>query len=168
MLYRNGDAIDDEHSVHTLLSVPGWPHVASSPLVDGELTGESLPSNRSEKRNVVTLELYTSLWNAPSCEEGIEGYLVGQGRRDLCWKGREIVVGPVLDEKYVDEIDELTDKVYDCLTSRPYPTAMTVHGALIGTGFVLSLRCGFLVAGSIAERGSETVRELEVAMVSPE
>ncbi|WP_436343618.1 enoyl-CoA hydratase/isomerase family protein [Natronorubrum sp. FCH18a] len=126
--------------------------MASSPLVGVEITEEiaTLRLNRPDNLNAVTLELLADLRDAlVDLPEGEIRGLVITGAGDVTCAGmdREIVADPAYDEKYADEINELTAEIYDVLTSRPYPTAVAARGALIGIGFILSLRCDFLVLG---------------------
>lgn len=81
-------------------------------------------------------------------ETAVDGLvLTGAGDVTCAGMDRDIVADPAYDEKYADEIGELTAEIYEFLTSRPYPTAVGARGALIGIGFILSLRCDFLVVG---------------------
>ncbi|MFC6717617.1 enoyl-CoA hydratase/isomerase family protein [Natrialbaceae archaeon GCM10025810] len=111
--------------------------------------------NRPEKLNAVTLESLAKLRDAlvglSENAEGDEaiGGLVVAGAGDVTCAGmdRDVVADPDYDEKYGDDVARLTSEVYDFLTSRPYPTVVAARGALIGIGFILSLRCDFLVLG---------------------
>ena len=116
-------------------------------VADGVATVEL---NRPESLNAVTLELLSDLRDAlvDLPEDDVDGLvLTGAGDVTCAGMDREIVADPEYDEKYADEINELTAEVYEFLTSRPYPTAVAARGALIGIGFILSLRCDFLVVG---------------------
>ena len=102
--------------------------------------------NRPDKLNAVTLELLSELRDAlvELPEEAVDGLIIaGNGPATCAGMDREIVA----DEKYADEINDLNDEIYGFLTSRPYPTAVAAHGALVGIGFILSLHCDFLVLG---------------------
>ena len=126
--------------------------MASTDLVDVDITDgiATVRLNRPDNLNAVTLELLTDLRDGllelPDAE--VDGLLVaGAGDVTCAGMDREIVSDPAYDEKYADEIDAATAEIYEFLTSRPYPTAVAARGALIGIGFILSLRCDFLVVG---------------------
>jgi|AntDeeMetagen134_2_1112570.scaffolds.fasta_scaffold00321_7 enoyl-CoA hydratase/carnithine racemase len=106
--------------------------------------------NRPDKLNAVTLELLSELRDAlvELPEEAVDGLIIaGNGPATCAGMDREIVADEEYDEKYADEINDLNDEIYGFLTSRPYPTAVAAHGALVGIGFILSLHCDFLVLG---------------------
>jgi len=139
--------------------------------------------NRPDKLNAVTLELLSELRDAlvELPEEAVDGLIIaGNGPATCAGMDREIVADEEYDEKYADEINDLNDEIYGFLTSRPYPTAVAAHGALVGIGFILSLHCDFLVLGEettlslpevqfgIAEHESAVVRELKSATYVPE
>ncbi|WP_440765092.1 enoyl-CoA hydratase/isomerase family protein [Natronorubrum sp. DTA7] len=126
--------------------------MASPPLVDVDLVEgiATVTLNRPEKLNAITLELRSAVRDAlVDLPEDEIGGLVVTGAGDVTCAGmdREIVADPAYDEKYADEIGALTAEICEFLTSRPYPTAVAARGALIGIGFILSLRCDFLVLG---------------------
>ena len=126
--------------------------MTSTDLVDVDIEDgiATVRLNRPDKLNAVTLELLADLRDAlvdlPADE--VDGLVVG-GAGDVTCAGmdREIVADPDYEEQYADEIAALTDEIYEFLTSRQYPTAVAARGALVGIGFILSLRCDFLVAG---------------------
>ncbi len=106
--------------------------------------------NRPDKLNAVTLELLSELRDAflDLPDEEIQGLvLAGNGPATCAGMDREIVSDPEYDEKYADRITELNDDIYGFLASRPYPTVVAARGALVGIGFILSLRSDFLVLG---------------------
>lgn len=106
--------------------------------------------NRPDKLNAVTLDLLEQLRDAllELPDDEVRGLvLAGNGPATCAGMDRGIVADEDYDEKYADRIDTLTGEVYDFLTSRPYPTAVAAHGALVGIGFIVSLRCDFLVLG---------------------
>ncbi|MDS0477398.1 enoyl-CoA hydratase/isomerase family protein [Natrinema sp. 1APR25-10V2] len=106
--------------------------------------------NRPDKLNAVTLELLSELRDTllDLPDEEIQGLvLAGNGPATCAGMDREIVSDPEYDEKYADRITELNDDIYGFLASRPYPTVVAARGALVGIGFILSLRCDFLVLG---------------------
>ncbi|WP_440772738.1 enoyl-CoA hydratase/isomerase family protein [Natronorubrum sp. DTA28] len=126
--------------------------MASSSLVDVDFSEgiATVTLNRPEKLNAVTLESLSAVRDAlVDLPEDEIGGLVITGAGDVTCAGmdREIVADPAYDEKYADEIGALTAEIYEFLVSRPYPTAVAARGALIGIGFILSLRCDFLVLG---------------------
>lgn len=107
--------------------------------------------NRPDKLNAVTLDLHAELRDAllELPDEEVDGLvLAGNGPATCAGMDREIVSDPAYDEKYADRIDELNDDIYEFLPSRPYPTAVAAHGALVGIGFIISLHCDFLVLGA--------------------
>ncbi|WP_049924983.1 enoyl-CoA hydratase/isomerase family protein [Halopiger goleimassiliensis] len=126
--------------------------MASAELVDLEITNgvAIVRLNRPESLNAVTLELLSDLRDAlvDLPEDDIGGLVItGAGEVTCAGMDREIVADPAYDEKFADDIDALTAEVYDVLSSRSYPTAVAARGALVGIGFILSLRCDFLVVG---------------------
>ncbi|SDK16543.1 enoyl-CoA hydratase/isomerase family protein [Natronorubrum texcoconense] len=126
--------------------------MASPSLVDVDFAEgiATVTLNRPEKLNAVTLESLSAVRDAlVDLPEDEIGGLVITGAGDVTCAGmdREIVADPAYDETYADEIGSLTAEIYEFLVSRPYPTAVAARGALIGIGFILSLRCDFLVLG---------------------
>lgn len=126
--------------------------MASTGLVEVDRTDgiATVRLNRPDKLNAVTLELLEELRDALlGLPEGeIDGLvLTGNGPATCAGMDREIVADEEYDEKYADDIDALNGDIYGFLTSRPYPTAVAAHGALVGIGFIISLRCDFLVLG---------------------
>ncbi|QSW98832.1 enoyl-CoA hydratase/isomerase family protein [Haloterrigena alkaliphila] len=126
--------------------------MASSPLVAVGITDgiATVRLDRPDNLNAVTIQLLTDLRDAlvDLPEDEVDGLVVtGAGNVTCAGMDREIVADPDYEEQYADEIAALTDEIYGFLTSRPYPTAVAARGALVGIGFILSLRCDFLVAG---------------------
>lgn len=126
--------------------------MGSTSLVDVDIADGIATArlNRPDKLNAVTLELLSELRDTllELPEDEIDALLLtGAGDVTCAGMDREIVSDPAYDEKYADEIDAATGEIYEFLTSRPYPTAVAARGALIGIGFILSLRCDFLVLG---------------------
>jgi len=125
--------------------------MASTELVEVELTDgiAIVRLDRPDKLNAVTLESLEALRDALSgLPDDVRGLvLAGNGPATCAGMDREIVADEEYDEKYADRIETLTGEIYDFLTSRSYPTAVAARGALVGIGFILSLRCDFLVVG---------------------
>ncbi|OAQ53909.1 hypothetical protein HTG_06470 [Natrinema mahii] len=126
--------------------------MASTDLVEVELTDgiAIVRLDRPDKLNAVTLESLEELRDAlvGLPDDGVQGLVVaGNGPATCAGMDREIVADAEYDEKYADRIEALTGEIYGFLTSRSYPTAVAARGALVGIGFILSLRCDFLVVG---------------------
>lgn len=127
--------------------------MASTKLVEKDRTDgiAVVRLNRPDKLNAVTLDLLEELRDVllGLSDDDTRGLvLTGNGPATCAGMDREIVADEDYDEKYADAIGELNDEIYAFLTSRPYPTAVAGHGALVGIGFILSLRCDFLVLGA--------------------
>lgn len=126
--------------------------MAATSLVDSAVTEgiATVTLNRPDNLNAVTLEVLSDLRDAlvDLPEDEVDGLVIaGAGDVTCAGMDREIVADPAYDEKYADEIGSLTAEIYEFLVSRPYPTAVAARGALIGIGFILSLRCDLLVLG---------------------
>lgn len=126
--------------------------MASTPLVevDRDETIATLRFNRPDKLNAITLELLQELRDSLVAlpESETNGVVItGNGPATCAGMDRDIVSDEEYDEKYKDRVDSLNDDVFDFLNTCPFPTVVAGHGALIGIGFALSLRCDFLVLG---------------------
>lgn len=108
----------------------------------------TLRLNRPDALNALNTDLVEGLRDAlVDLESDPRGVLVtGAGRATCAGMDTDLVGGGEYPEAYPSLHDTLGE-AYRRLRERAAPTGVAGHGALIGAGFSLSLRCDFLVVG---------------------